>query len=261
MGTLFDYYPAEPIMGKAVTIGKVFPELFISETDNIFCYAGICLSNDNSHREKLFTQPYYMQGKHSTDKEIAKEIKGFYRIKNGRISLDDYIDNGYYANHLYKKINCGIKLPYLGNYYAILVNHEEDEKLTKEVFGLTHNEMIPLLEAYATIMGTKREYDIYPKLTKSPKAVNYCDISAAWIPEGFPYVAFEKSGYDFSHVSLWGFYRHIQLLMCHSIDSFFSKALIEFGANKEALMRISNMKFLNPYKPQVTQHTFGITWF
>lgn len=38
-------------------------------------------------------------------------------------------------------------------------------------------------------------------------------ITGIWIPPKFPYIAFNDSGYDFSHVSLFGFYRHIGALL------------------------------------------------
>ena len=78
MGVLFDSYDVEPIIGKDITIGKYFPEVFISESDEVFCYVGACV-NDSKHSEQsLFVHPYYIEGKHSTDKHISEKIIAFY---------------------------------------------------------------------------------------------------------------------------------------------------------------------------------------
>lgn len=257
MGALFDRYDVEPVIGKDITIGEYFPEIFISDTDTIFCYSGICMSDMERRSRDSFMRPYYMRGMHSTDKKISKEITGFYRIVDGCIVLDNYIDANFYSKHLYKKIDCGIRFPAPDNYYAVLVNGEEDAYLTREIFGLTHEEITSLLEAYAEVMGTNRIYSAYPRLTKSPRSVNYCDITELWIPEGFPYVAFNDSGYHFSHVSLWGFYRHIQLLTGYKMNSIFSIALLKHGASEEALSRVFNTGTRSSYQSKITKSTLG----
>ncbi len=256
MGALFDHYDVEPVMGKDITIGDCFPEVFISDTDTIFCYIGICLSDIDRRNQASFIQPYYMRGMHSTDKKTSKETTGFYRMIDGCIFLDNYIDADLYSEHLYKKIDCGIRFPAPDNYYAVFVNKEEDPDLTRGIFGLTHEEITSLLEAYAKAMGIYHEYTTYPRLTKSPRSVNYCDITDLWIPERFPYVAFNDSGYHFSHVSLWGFYRHIQLLTGYKINSVFSKALLKFGVNEEILNRVFNIGTRIFYQTKVTNGTF-----
>ena len=43
MGGLFERYHVEPVKGTDITIGNHFPEVFVSETDEVFCYLGICL--------------------------------------------------------------------------------------------------------------------------------------------------------------------------------------------------------------------------
>ena len=123
---------------------------------------------------------------------------------------------------------------------SVLVNHEEDEELTRKVFGLTYYEITELLEAYAKMMGTDHDYLTYPKLTRSIKNTNFCDITECWIPETFPYIAFNESMYDFSHVSLFGFYRHIQLLTGYKLNSLISRVLIKEGLDEEILKKVFN---------------------
>ena len=252
MGELFDRFDVEPIKGRDITIGEHFPEVFISESDEIFCYPGVCLRDNKHYHRELFMHPYYMMGKHSTDKEVAKEILGFYRITNGCMILDDYIDDGVRNNRLYKKIKCGIRFPCPDNYYAVFVDRIEDENLTRAIFGLTHEEITSLLDAYAITMGTHSDYGVYPRLTKSPRNTNFCDTTDIWIPKGFPYIAFNDSNYDFSHVSLWGFYRHIQLLTGYNINSLMSRYLLKAGANETTLQRIFGIDIGYGYSTKVT---------
>lgn len=97
MGELFDRFDVEPKKCSDITIGTNFPEIFVSERDEIICYLGICLNNDNNERRMRFMHPYYMQGQHSNDKKIANQIYGFYRLADGCIVLDSYVDNSFYS--------------------------------------------------------------------------------------------------------------------------------------------------------------------
>lgn len=236
MGALFERYNVDAVKGKDITIGNHFPEVFVTETDEVFCYLGICL-NDES-RKFTFMHPYYIQGKHSTDKKIAKEIRGFYRLAEGCIVLDEYVGNGFWGDRLYKKIEVGLRLPYPDTYYAVLVDREEDTELTRAVFGLARDEIESVIEAYAKIVGTYSEYITYPKLTRSMRSINYCDMTDAWIPEKFPYIAFSESGYEFSHISLWGFYRHVQLFTGNRLSSAISKLFLKTGVSEDVLKRL-----------------------
>lgn len=240
MGELFDHFEVEPIIGKDITIGDRFPEVFVSETDEVFCYLGICLKDDEHRNRVSFMRHHYMRGKHSADKAISEEIKGFYRLIDGCIILDNYVDVEYHNKHRYKKIDVGIRLATPGScYYGVLKSYDEEySELTRKIFGLTYDEITALLEAYAKMMGTYREFYTYPKLTRSIRNTNFCDMTELWIPETFPYVAFSDSGYDFSHVSLFGFYRHIQLLTGYKTNSLISQALMKSGLTEKVLKTV-----------------------
>ena len=58
MGCLYDRYDVEPIKGKDITIGEHFPQVFISESDEVFCYTGICLNEAKQYEESPFMQPF-----------------------------------------------------------------------------------------------------------------------------------------------------------------------------------------------------------
>ena len=239
MGILFDRFDVAPIKGENITIGDCGFEFFISETDGVFYYPGMCLYDEERRGRASFMHPCYMRGKHSKDKIVTQEVKGFYRIVDSCIVLDKFVDDCYYSDGLYKKIVCGVRLASPASCdYGVFVNREEDEELTRKVFGLTYYELTELLEAYAKMIGTNHDYFTYPKLTRSIQNTNFCDITGCWIPETFPYVAFNESMYDFSHVSLFGFYRHIQLLTGYKLNSLISQALIKEGLNEEILKKV-----------------------
>ena len=69
MGELFDRYPGEILKGKDIVIGREHRTFFVSERDEVFCYAGICLNEEEAIHRGLFVRPYYMDEKHSTDKK------------------------------------------------------------------------------------------------------------------------------------------------------------------------------------------------
>ena len=246
MGALFVKYDSPPVRGRDITMGKHLPEVFVTEKDEVLCFAGVCLKDD-TRPQSLFMNPYYFDGKHSTDKDIADTIAAFYRITDGCIVREKYVDNGYYSNRLLKRINCIIKFPSAYSEYAVLVNDTEDEKLTRKIFGLTQGELIQLLDAYAKVMGTGDEYSKLPRLTRNTRISNYCEVTDVWIPEQFPYVAFAERGCDFSHVSLYGLYRHIQLLTGYDINSVFARALIRSGASETTLDRVLGIDLCNSY--------------
>lgn len=246
MGALFDSIPGEAKKGKEFVIRSKGDEVFfVSETDEIFCFAGIMLRDDKLFPEHLNTWPYYMNGKHSTDLAAQKQISGFKRISDGRITLERYVDE-WLENTMYKQIDAYVRLPSADTYYAVYMGHKENEALTRAVFGLTYDEMSQLLECYAQTVGIYSEYIHYPRLTRSVRSVNFCDITESWIPAKFPYVTFAESGYEFSHVSLWGFYRHVQLLTKNSMKSVFAQVLLNEGIAPnilENLFKIGRQSF------------------
>ena len=256
MGELFDCYNAEPTKGKDITIGDRFPMVFISDRDEVFCYLGVQLYNDIDKSHILCVSPHHICKKHSTDTSVAKKIKGFYRLVGGCIILDEYVDGDYQKEHLYKKLNVSVRLATPGScYYGIWKSYaEEEEVLTRKVFGLTYDELTSLLEVYAKAMNTHYDSFAYPKLTRSVQSDHFCDISELWIPRTFPYVAFTDSGYDFSHVSLFGFYRHLQLLVGYNINAIMRHVLIKFGLSEDLLQRVLNIGKEFYYQTKVTEN-------
>ena len=229
MGTLFESMPGNSMKGKEFVIcGQGNETVFVSETDEVFCFAGIMLREDRLFPEYLNTWPYYMNGKHSTDAAVKKQIMGFKRISDGRISLERFVDERL-GNTQYKQVDAYVRFPSADTHFAVYLEHEENEALTRAVFGLTCDELSRLLEYYARTVGECSDFYQYPRLTRSVRSVNFCDITEAWIPAKYPYITFAESGYEFSHVSLWGFYRHVQLLTKNSMKSIFAQVLLNAG--------------------------------
>lgn len=252
MGELFDSFDVEAIRGENITIGKYFPEVFVSETDEVFCYCGICLSNDNSYLRSVFMHPYYMHEKHSNDKSIKDKIINFYRVVDGCIVLDDYVDGEYNKTKIFKRIPAGVRFSGADCYYSVLIDGQENKELTRKIFGLTYNDSEAITSAYSKVMGIYNAYMTYPRLTRSMKNQNYCDLSSVLIPEQFPYIAFSESGYSFSHVSIWGFCRHLQVLTGQSLRTPFSQALIENEVDEDALKALFSVGRQSYSKTKVT---------
>lgn len=238
MGILFDQYPGTGKKGSGITISNKQEMLYISERDEVFLYTGICVNDEDARHKGLYFNPYTMDGLHSTDRAIRDRIRDFYRISDGCIYLDEFVDGLCYKNEKYKQINGGVFLDTRGTDYGIQINHQNDAALTQAVFGLTVAELSTLVEASSKVMSSTGDYEWFPRLTRSLHKDNYCELTGAWIPAKFPYIAFSESGYDFSHVSIWGFYRMIQMLTYTRMDSKVSKAYMEAGIDKALLNRV-----------------------
>lgn len=237
MSNLFEQYLGSGQLGKDITIGDYFPEIFISDSGEVFCYTGIYLEEEPHQCRDLLMLPHSLCGKHSTDKTLVKKPKAFFRLADGCILLDDYVD-ARFGGHAYKRIAAGIRFPTADAYYGVWIEHKEDAALTRAVFGLTYAELSMLLEGYAKTLGTFHDFAQYPRLTRSIRSNNRCDLTGLWIPERFPYITFQESPYMFSHISLWGFYRHLQLLTACKMTSAFSCTLLEAEVDPAVLQKL-----------------------
>ena len=238
MGALFDQYPGRGRKGSGITISHGDIMIFVSERDEVFLYTGICPNDDSIHYKGLNCNPYTMHGLHSTNRSVRDMIRNFYRIADGCIYLDYYVDSISYKDERYKQIKAGLALATTCVDYGVRVNGQDDIALTRAVFGLTLSELSDLVNASAKVLSFTGDYSWFPRLTRSVNRDNYCDLTGAWIPAKFPYIAFAESGCDFSHVSLWGFYRLIQLHTYGRLESQVSKVLLEAGIEKSLLNRV-----------------------
>ena len=230
MGELFDRFDVEPVMGKDITIGNRFPEILISEKDEVFCYLRPNFPVDNDNDEHVL-----------------------HRVSRGCVVFDRYINSKFRSNHLYKKLYAGVRLPHPDNYFAVFVDGKEEDALTRKIFGLTYKELEELLDAYSKVLGINRDYYNAPKITHSIARENFCDLTEILIPKQFPYITFKDNAVGFSYVSLWGFYRHIQLITSCKTSSVFSKALMECELSEDIINTIFSINEDIVFKTKVTE--------
>lgn len=208
--------------------------------------------------------PYYLVGKHS--KEFEKQIIGFFRIKNGSILLSEFLDHEYYNEYKYKLLdNYSVHYPvanstYFGIKKRIETNDswyfEENEKLTRACFGLTFDELSHLTEFYAKKFGIYNSYTQYPRVTRSMKNDNFCDFTGLWIPPKFPYITFNESGYHYSHVSLFGFYRHIGVLLSMGMHTPLARLFKGDAIIEDIITKVIGLDYYSPYEIKMTKEIF-----
>ena len=126
------------------------------------------------------------------------------------------------------------------SYFGVVHGGEdEDEDLTRQVFGATRREYLQIARAVAKVVGrTFHDALDLPRLTFSKTRSNRCDVSGCLIPKNFPYVAFDSAQYDWSHVSLFGLSRLLSFL-CPSDDRSPTKnALLQAGADPQVMHKL-----------------------
>ena len=253
-------------LGKDIVIPDSSHEaIYLSERGELFCYTGI---HDTGREGALVNSwPYYLVGKHS--KDCKKHVHGFFRIKNGCVLLSKFIDQEFYSDIKYKSLKKYIiRFPvanscYFGIEKIIESNNswdfKENEDFTRACFGLTYNELSSLTKFYAEKLGAYNDYMQFPKITRSMKNDNFCDITGVWIPPTFPYIAFSNSGYDFSHVSLFGFYRHIGALLSTGWHSSVAQVFKKDNIMEEIVNKDMCIYDYFPFETKVTREiVYGI---
>lgn len=237
---IYDSLKTEPVFAKDIVISNQGPWIYISEK-KILCFTGVL--KKKIHQDVLLEQSSYrFDGKHSFDEIVTNQIMGFFRLSQGAILLDDFIDKSYNEKELFKRLPVYIKYPSgADTHYGIIYSEEiiSEEiaiEIERQIFGLTSSELDELL------IGYNKAFGACPTLTRYQRNSNYCDLCDMWIPKAFPYLKFEESGYDFSHVSLWGGYRFFQLLMQNRCDSPISKLLIENGVSENIIDKLFKIR-------------------
>jgi hypothetical protein len=90
-------------------------------------------------------------------------------------------------------------------------------KLTRQLFGATFEELDAFLQIFQSAVRRPVDPQLYvfqkrPRITFSGSRDNFCDLTMAYIPKGFPYIAFADSGFFGGHISLHGFYCLLALI-------------------------------------------------
>ncbi|GIP34242.1 hypothetical protein [Paenibacillus sp. J2TS4] len=237
--------------------------IYLSHGGELFCYSGIYCRDKN--QVSFQSWPYYLRGRHTAN--CRKQMKGLFRVKNGCILLTGFVDHEYYSNSKYKQLkNYIMRLPGVNNSYFGIEKRietgsswyfEENKELSRASFGLSYSELECLVELYAKRLGINNSYFQYPRITRSLNNENFCDITGLWIPAGFPYIAFYESGYDFSHVSLFGFYRHIGAMLSMGKSTVASQIFKYETISNDMIQLIKHIDYYFPFEIVVTrEHVF-----
>lgn len=195
--------------------------------------------------------------------KLWETYKRFFRIKDGCILLTGFVDHEFYNNERYKQLrNYIVRMPVANTCYFGIERRiktkdswyfEENEELSRACFGLTYSELEYVVKVYAKRLGICNEYLQYPQITRSMNNDNFCDITGIWIPPEFPYIAFNDSGYSFSHVSLYGFYRHIGVMLSTGSGTVASEIFEHKTFGNEIINRIKQIDDDFPFEIKVTR--------
>lgn len=197
-------------------------ELVLDIAGNAHCYIGYTKS------DQPFDLPYYSPCVALRDKGGRASYR-FVELRRGMLRKSGFLrDDGYYRvlDDRWLLLPRGAE-----SYFGVIerTSRGEDIELTRQVFGGTLEDIESVAMALSKTIGRRQ-----PRVTFSRTRNNSCDISGCLIPRNFPYLAFEDSQYDWSHVSLHAFYRILSLL-CPGRGSSVQHALIEEGASPETL--------------------------
>lgn len=244
------FYPS-----TEAVIPRLFPKVYEREGGGIIVYLGAI--SRSSTEMFIGGCPFWLEGKHSTGEEANEAIQGFYRLENGVIFQDSFLDKDTHFPFEVSEKNEYVDLPIpASSYFGICAceTHRENSIATRQAFGLTYDELSDILDIYGEFFGLGNTYRRFPRITRSTQRSNCCDLSGAWIPRDFPYITFNEGDYPFSHVSLGAFYEHMRLLLLHGSRSAVWKAMVKLGAKEELLERMVNMR--TPWQPPVRYNEF-----
>lgn len=260
---LFEFYKnldAPEQLGGDILIPSHHTEaLYISENGELFCYTGI-YSRD-AKEVSFHSWPYYLRGKNAG--KCKNVIKGFLRLKTGCILITDFLDQELHSTRKFKQLkNYVVRLPTANSCYFGIEKRietanswyfEEDEELSRSCFGLTSQELEFIVQVYAQRLGVFNDYIQYPRVTRSMKNDNFCDITGLWIPPQFPYVTFSESGCPYSHISLNGFYHHVNVMLSMGNHTMGTKIFMHEIPSNNAIDRIQEIDDYFPSDIKITR--------
>lgn len=238
---LFIMLDGDVINSKEVSFQDASDSIFVSETNQVYYYLGY--QNKRKDDADFFHLSKY--AKANRDEEV------FIRLEKGALLFDCFFESYRPEGYKIKKIDkYRVILPDGGTstYFGVYANEYkklsenvseqiwvQNKELERALFGVTYDQLNELLKLFSSVFFSYHEYSNLPRVTRSNKRSNRCDLTGNWIPQNFPYIAFESSEYEFSHVSLNGFYKYLSFL-CKDFDhSSLYSLLLKQGADKYAL--------------------------
>lgn len=121
-----------------------------------------------------------------------------------------------------------------------------NKELTRTVFGFCHDELEDLTRSYALAFIEKHQ-DNFAELNMpmlritSSYQEKICDINRGLIPARSPYITFNKAGYQWSTVSLLGFYTLLRFQMMAGVRSDLYQRLDKHISDKSILASLMDM--------------------
>ena len=209
--------------------------------DSIFCSEnGLikCLYGFRPDNMKADTFCYYPSVGFGDKDKLDK--RNFIELQHGALLWASDPTSGYrpdfIVNNLYADFPTGTD-----NYFGVFfdTNHELDAVATAKVFGFTYEELETIIKAYSKVLNIS----VYQegRITFSKTRSNDCDLTGNTIPRNFPYITVKESSSVWSHISLFGFYSHLSLLMQNGKRSTFFQTMVKNGCSEEYLERTFNI--------------------
>jgi hypothetical protein len=203
-------------------------ELVVDVAGNAHCYVGYTSTN------QPFDLPYYSPSVALRDNDGRASYR-FVELRRGMLRKTGFLRDDDYYRVLDDR---WLILPRGAESYFGVVERDsrgEDVELTRQIFGGTREDIESVATALSKVVGRGYHAMVQlPRVTFSRTRNNSCDISGSLIPKDFPYLAFENSQYDRSHVSLHAFYRLLSFL-CPGEPRPVQRALLEAGVFPEVL--------------------------
>lgn len=195
--------------------------------------------------DQPYDLPYYAPSVALRDKD-GRNSHRFVGLAGGVVGLTWFFEDDKYYRVLDDQ---WLALPRGSDpYFGVVLkgSRKEDLEHTRNLFGASRREIESVAVALARFSGRRTYVEAStPRVTFSRTQNNRCDLSGCLIPSNFPYIAFEGSQYDWGHVSLYGFYRLLAFMCPDQAHSPIYNALLDFGADEEALGVIVRVQTTN----------------
>lgn len=204
-------------------------ELVVDLAGNVHCYVGY------TREDQPLDLPWYAPCVALRDKGGRSSYR-FVELRRGMLRRSAFLREN---DHYYVLSDRWLILPRgADSYFGIIdqKSREEDIARTREVFGGTRSDIELVATALSKIIGRSYQETLQlPRVTFSKTRSNSCDISGCLIPKDFPYLAFDASPYDWSHMSLHAFYRLLAFFCASERANPVRRALVESGVSEEVL--------------------------
>ena len=215
------------------TVGN---HIYASESDRLFYYVGFLPIEERNKNSFYFTGAGHRYRNKENESRYA-------RLETGTLFWDSFLDD----QGRFKELEeFRVALPKgSDNFFGVVErgNRTENEGLTREFFGATFEELKELVVAYSGLLHSKPSGYWKPRVTFSGKRSNQCELSGCLIPRNFPYIAFAHSENAWSHISLFGFYNHLNFLRSDSKRNAFHLRMVQQGIEEDLLDDLESKLF------------------